>query len=372
MSRALSLERVHEVSERERRWNSGRATLSRTARLAGRWSRDAAGRVTHESKELPAAFARAESLDSVFRRWDAELAGTQRPRDLRLVLRREVRTISRGEKRLRWAKSSFYVETRRNGATFSRTFTASPASLAAAAAWLRDIEQYAGLPECRGAVDAKLIVFSPGAFGYLLHEALGHRLESDDHAATIRWPKFRKTNFSVYDVPGREDWLGFTPFDDLGTRGRAVKLFDGNSGSQRLLGAASGNMRATDFNWHPIVRQRCLSVETIKSAEPAANLARVLVDEISEGSFDGKTIELRSSRQRFQDGRGRICRLPPLSWRFKPESVLRFTAFGSNKVLHPGGGCHKDLQRGLDITFDCPGAWCRPASNWLQMEPSVA
>ncbi|HQT95591.1 MAG TPA: hypothetical protein PK435_13235, partial [Thermoanaerobaculaceae bacterium] len=183
----------------------------------------------------------------------------------------------------------------------------------------------------------------------------------------IRWPRFKSANFDAYDVPGRKEWLGFTPFDDEGIDGRPVKLLDGVTGDQNLLGASSGNLRAAGFSWHPIVRQRCLQVRALAPAPPPEG-ACVLIDDISEGSFDGKTVELRSSRQCCRDRFGRSRRLRPIHLRFRPESVIRFRAFGDNAVRHPGGGCHKGLQRGLEITFDCPSAWCRPSDAWLELE----
>ena len=145
-------------------------------------------------------------------------------------------------------------------------------------------------------------------------------------------------------------------------------LLNGKTGVQNLLGAQTGNMRAIHHGWHPIVRQRTLSVRTHAQVEIPRG-AKLIIDEITLGTFREERAFVETGLQRFKNNRGETFRLPPLQLEFDLNFISDLHPFGPNRVSHPGGGCDKGLQRGLGISFDCPSAWSRLETKNLKIRP---
>lgn len=113
-------------------------------------------------------------------------------------------------------------------------------------------------------------VFSPATTGVFAHECFGHKSEADfmvgDEAALEEWSLGERIGseiLSIY-VDGTTPCIGFTPFDDEGTRGRKVPLIEEGRLAGRLHSVATaaalgepptGNGRAIDYRYEPIPRQ---------------------------------------------------------------------------------------------------------------------
>lgn len=232
--------------------------------------------------------------------------------------------------------------------------------------WLDRLREFVGLPEA-DEMDSDLIEYSPSTFGYLLHESLGHRLESDDFKAPFSFSSFQPVAFDVWDLPGEPGWPGYCPIDDMGTKAKPVQLFNGKTGSQKFLSAKTGNLRAIHHGWHPIVRQRTLCVSPHAQIEIPAG-SKVVIDEVSHGTFRDERAILETGLQKFETKKGKVLRLPPLRLEFTLEHVCDLRPFGDIVVSHPGGGCDKGAQRGLGISFCCPSAWSRLDVSGLKLE----
>lgn len=200
------------------------------------------------------------------------------------------------------------------------------------------------------------IVVSHSVFGHFLHESLGHRLESDDYSMPVAWGPMPHLNFSVYDCPGDESMSGHTPFDDYGVIGREVCLFDPTNGRSELLSFETGNARATHYMNHPLVRQRCLDVRVLFPIASPICGERLHLDEVDLASYsEGETV-INVSRARLVKN-GKQYRLPAIELSFSDEDILRFCAFGEKKLIEPAGGCHKSLQRGLNVSYNSTQAF---------------
>ncbi|WP_437984870.1 hypothetical protein [Sorangium sp. So ce117] len=289
---------------------------------------------------------------------------------VRLELREEVRELRRPA-RPPLRRRSAYLDVSRDGESFSFLSVWDRGSAQRVRRWAQALVEHLDLPAANaGELDAEVLELRPPAFGYLLHEALGHRLEGDDHVGPIVWRRFKALSFDVWDTPGHPEWIGFTPWDDEGTSGRPVRLLAGRDGRQELLRAATGNLRAVDGSWHPLVRQRCLEVRPLCPGRPPPRRSALVIGDIAEGSFHGDHVVLRSSRQLLRQRDGRVLRLPPLRLTLPLDIVLGFSHDGDVEVWNPGAGCHKGLQRGLPVTFCCPAAW-RAISDNHEMQVEV-
>ena len=107
--------------------------------------------------------------------------------------------------------------------------------------------------------------------GTLCHEVVGHLAEGDmaecGILSSLKGRRIADDSVSIVDYPVAYDDLaaGFTPYDDEGTKGKAVKILDKgvlkdlmtNRHYANLLGEDStGNARAESYNEPPIVRMR--------------------------------------------------------------------------------------------------------------------
>ena len=123
------------------------------------------------------------------------------------------------------------------------------------------------------------VILSPIAAGIFAHESFGHLSESDtyqgDQALKERWvigKQVAHKNLSIVDdgnVPG----MGYTPFDDEGTKARKTYLIRDGVMVGRLHNAATavdfnenltGNARASSFEYEPIVRMTNTYIESGK------------------------------------------------------------------------------------------------------------
>lgn len=162
--------------------------------------------------------------------------------------------------------------------------------------------------------------------------------------------------------------LGFTPFDDEGTKGQDVVLFCGETLKTQLLTKVTGNLRAVSSAFHPIIRQRCFIVRTRHPTAMPFQKTRLHLEEIHQGSWNGDHLNLIISKAVYRDAQGKNWRLPEMTLKMSTELILKMNTFSDTEIFHPAGGCHKGLQRGLDVTFQTPSAWIALKGNKISTQ----
>jgi len=138
------------------------------------------------------------------------------------------------------------------------------------------------------------VVFSPTATGVFTHESFGHKSEADfmigDETMMKEWAIGKKVGADNLSIVDTGDILGsgFVPFDDEGTKSRKTYLIKDGLLSGRLhsiITAESlnedltGNARAVNFEYEPIVRM------TTTYIEPGEKTKEELISEIKEGTL---------------------------------------------------------------------------------------
>lgn len=112
-------------------------------------------------------------------------------------------------------------------------------------------------------------VLSPMAAGIFAHESFGHKSEADlmlgSETMLREWALGAKVGADILNIvdTGVPEGSGYVPYDDEGTRARATYLIKNGILAGRLHSAATartlgegvtGNARAMDFSYEPIVR----------------------------------------------------------------------------------------------------------------------
>lgn len=146
------------------------------------------------------------------------------------------------------------------------------------------------------------VVLSPMAAGVFAHESFGHKSESDfmvgDETMMKEWEMGKQVGAPILSIieDGNHDGVGRIPFDDEGTRARKNYLIRNGVLTGRLHSAVTaaavgegltGNARARDFEYEPIVRMTTTYIE--KGTETFEDLVAgvqkgVLVKTITHGS----------------------------------------------------------------------------------------
>lgn len=113
------------------------------------------------------------------------------------------------------------------------------------------------------------VVLSPLAAGVFAHESFGHKSESDfmvgDDTMKKEWSLGKKVGADILTIvdDGNEPGNGFVPFDDEGTCAKKTYLIENGVLTGRLHSGSTaaileeeltGNARAMDFEYEPIVR----------------------------------------------------------------------------------------------------------------------
>jgi len=355
----MKIRRQHDFFELDTRYVSGKALYQRAFSRAGLWEKNGS-KIQHQSLTGTLQKTKHKALTKTASNVVRYLKENSFS-DFRVILRSDLRKVqnksaTQGAQKQLQEKDSIYIEV--GGAQgFSQLTPLASFDFSQLDQLIADHRKYYQRPEAPARLDFDTLFFESAAFGYLLHEGLGHRHEGDDHSESLQLKKLPRTNFSVADSPGHEKLLGYTPFDDYGTIGHDVTLFDGATGKTALMSAQTGNARALNHEFHPLIRQRCLIVTTLKKSPIPELLKSLRIEEIRHGRWDGEFLELDISKAVYIDKKLREFRAPPFTLKMKPELITRMKVFGDNKASHPGGGCHKDLQHGLDVSFDTPKAF---------------
>lgn len=112
-------------------------------------------------------------------------------------------------------------------------------------------------------------ILSPAVAGVFAHESFGHKSEADfmmnDESMKKEWVLGKKVgsdNLSILDG-GDDEYHGYTPYDDEGTKAKTTYLIKNGVLSGRLHNSVTatcleeeltGNARAINFEYEPIVR----------------------------------------------------------------------------------------------------------------------
>ena len=148
----------------------------------------------------------------------------------------------------------------------------------------------------KNSVDVKpgkyTVVLSPRAAGVFAHESFGHKSEADfmigDETMKREWQIGKKVGSDILSIvdDGNIKGTGYVPFDDEGTGAEETYLIKNGILSGRLHSAVTatdldedltGNARAKDFEFEPIVR---MTTTYIKSGKKTFD---ELISDIDEG-----------------------------------------------------------------------------------------
>lgn len=146
------------------------------------------------------------------------------------------------------------------------------------------------------------VIFAPIATGVFTHESFGHKSEADfmvgDETMMKEWSIGKKVgadNLSIIDY-GDILGSGFVPFDDEGTKAKKTYLIkDGilagrlhsSVTAESLKEETTGNARAKDFEFEPIVRMTTTYIEAgdkTKEELFAEVKEGIYIEEINHGS----------------------------------------------------------------------------------------
>lgn len=113
------------------------------------------------------------------------------------------------------------------------------------------------------------VVMAPSVTGVFTHESFGHKSESDfmvgDEMMLKEWNLGRRVGCDDLSIEDRGDWYGngYVPYDDEGTKAKNTQIITHGILSGRLHSIATasalneeatGNARAMNFQYEPIVR----------------------------------------------------------------------------------------------------------------------
>lgn len=125
-------------------------------------------------------------------------------------------------------------------------------------------------------------IFTPAVTGVFAHESFGHKSESDfmvgDENMMKEWALGTRVGAGLLNIvdTGMEEGSGYVPFDDEGTRAKKNYLIKEGILSGRLHSAVTaaalgesltGNARAINFQYEPIVRMTATYVEAGESTK---------------------------------------------------------------------------------------------------------
>lgn len=138
------------------------------------------------------------------------------------------------------------------------------------------------------------VILSPLAAGVFAHESFGHKSEADfmvgDETMKREWAIGTKVGSGILSIAdsGLEPGSGFVPYDDEGTKAETTYLIENgflkgrlhsSSTAADLQEATTGNARAINFEYEPIVRM------TTTYILPGNKTKEQLFEEVSDGVY---------------------------------------------------------------------------------------
>lgn len=219
------------------------------------------------------------------------------------------------------------------------------------------------------------VVLDSAVVGVFAHESFGHNSEADAHlgddSAGEKWALGSHVGseaISIYDDGTRAGSSGYCPFDDEGTPAQRTSLIDKGILTGRLHSlttaqhfgeAPTGNARAIDFEFEPIVRM------TSTYVEPGTLSLDELLKRAGEGIFikdwkhgSGLSTFTIAPRKCYRIRAGKLAE--PLRASVITgtvfETLARIEACSKNFDLHSSvfGGCGKNDQMPLPVADGGP------------------
>lgn len=218
------------------------------------------------------------------------------------------------------------------------------------------------------------VVLAPIAAGVFAHESFGHKSEADfmigDETMMNEWKLGSKVGSDILSIVdyGGESVTGYVPYDDEGTRAEKTYLIKNGILSGRLHSASTaadlkeeltGNARAKDFEYEPIVRMTSTYIEAgEKSKEEIIGEIEegIYIDDFKHGS-GMSTFTIAPSRS-YMIRNGKIAE--PVNVSVITGNVMEtlFKIDGVSKELeiinNVWGGCGKMEQYPLPVSFGGP------------------
>lgn len=219
------------------------------------------------------------------------------------------------------------------------------------------------------------VVMSPDVAGVFAHESFGHKSEADfmlgDETMKQEWEIGKKVGsdiLSIVDCGLESDTTGFCPIDDEGVESHKTYLIKNGILTGRLHSKetadtlqenTTGNARAVDFTYEPIVRMTSTYIE-------AGDLTfDELIKPIENGYFlktlihgSGMSTFTMAINKAYKIENGKIAHPVKINMATGTVFETLFDIDGlSNKVQIKSsilGGCGKNEQRPLPVSFGGP------------------
>ena len=218
------------------------------------------------------------------------------------------------------------------------------------------------------------VVLSPLAAGVFAHESFGHKSESDfmlsDESMKEEWQLGKTVGSPILSIAesGSVPGCGFVPYDDEGTRARKNYLIQNGVLAGRLHSAQTaaalgegltGNARAIDCNFEPIVRMTTTYIEggELSFDELIAPIKKgYFIKTINHGSGMSTFTIAPSLAYEIVDGRlGRPVQISVISGNvFETLGLIDGLTKDVEILSFVTGGCGKMEQMGLPVGFGGP------------------
>lgn len=219
------------------------------------------------------------------------------------------------------------------------------------------------------------VVLSPMAAGVFAHESFGHKSEADfmvgDEEMIKEWQLGKHVGSPALSIidDGNVIGSGYTPYDDEGNKACKTTLIEKGILSGRLHSvetaaalneSATGNARAMNFEYEPIVRMTCTYIDSDRKMTKEELIGGVkygiLVDTIKHGS--GMSTFTIAPSMAFLIEDGKVTK--PVKFSVISGNVMKtldqIDAVSDELVLlsFVGGGCGKMEQYPLPVGFGGP------------------
>ena len=218
------------------------------------------------------------------------------------------------------------------------------------------------------------VVLSPMAAGVFAHESFGHKSESDfmlsDESMKEEWQLGKTVGSPILSIAecGSVPGCGFVPYDDEGTRARKNYLIKNGVLAGRLHSAQTaaaldegltGNARAIDCNFEPIVRMTTTYIEGGDRSfdELIAPIEKgFFIKTISHGSGMSTFTIAPSLAYEIVNGKlGRPVQISVISGNvFETLGRIDGLSRDVEMLSFVTGGCGKMEQSGLPVGFGGP------------------
>jgi TldD protein len=218
------------------------------------------------------------------------------------------------------------------------------------------------------------VLLSPLATGVFTHESFGHKSESDfmvgDETMRAEWAIGKAVGTPILTIidDGQTLGNGYVPYDDEGTKGKKTYIVTDGVLTDRLHSTITsalmeekltGNARATNFEFEPIVRMTTTYIE--KGNRPLAEIVAeidngIYVEDIKHGS-GMSTFTIAPSRA-YKIENGKITTPVKISVVtgnvFETLGEVDAVSEEFELLSFVGGGCGKMEQYPLPVGFGGP------------------